>query len=121
MNIDDTIVNLQLFEELFQDKYEIYSALSPRVGLEILRKEPIKLVFVDLFMPEMNGSEAIEAINEINRDVKIIISSGFHGEDITDMISKTAVKGYIQKPFRMNELSTLIHSILHLDIGGSDP
>ena len=111
---DDDRIRANLNDMLTVLGYTVLSASGGHEGIEIYnqKKDEIDLVILDMIMPEINGTETIKRLNEISGDVKIIISSGFHDEDITGMISITTVKGYIQKPFRMNELSTLIHSIL---------
>lgn len=111
---DDSKIRANLNDMLSALGYEVIEASGGGEGIETYKKmvQNIDVVIIDMIMPEMNGSDAIPILNEINSNVKIIISSGFHNEDV-DGIIDSGVKGYIQKPFRMNELSRLLHSVIH--------
>jgi formate hydrogenlyase transcriptional activator len=111
--IDDTHVNLQLFEELFQGKYTIYSALSPRTGLEILRKETVKVVFVDLFMPEMNGLEFIQKASEEFPDLIYMIITAYPDMNVAiEAINQGSVYRFFTKPWDHYEVEmTILNAI----------
>jgi len=116
--VDDTLVNLQLFEELFQDKYEIYSSLSPGKGFEILRKEAIKMVFVDLFMPEMNGLEFIKKATAEFPDLIYIIITAYPDMDVAiEAINQGSVYRFFTKPWDKYEVDmTIMNAIETYDL-----
>lgn len=111
---DDTNILLNLKEILTDLGYNVITASGGREGTEIFmnKQHEIDLVICDIIMPEINGVETIKLLKEIKNDVRIIISSGFQEEDTTGIINDTGVQGFIQKPFRMNELSRMLHDIL---------
>ena len=62
-------------------------------------------------MPIMSGQKALEKMIELNPDVKVII---FSGRSIEDLNNETLpqVWGYIEKPYRIADLSQEIRKIL---------
>ena len=47
-----------------QQGAKVISAISAKKAFEILKKEKVNLIFMDIMMPEMNGYEAIEIIRK---------------------------------------------------------
>ena len=58
--VDDEKEIAELVEiYLVSDGYRVFKAENAREGLEILEKENIHLVLLDIMMPGMNGLEAV--------------------------------------------------------------
>lgn len=95
--------------------YRLLTAQSGEEALEIYRDNygAIDLIIMDMIMPGMSGSAAIDAIREINPMVAIILSSGYSIDgEAQEIISKAGRISFIQKPFMMTELSQHIRNIL---------
>ncbi|MCP4728210.1 MAG: response regulator [bacterium] len=94
-----------------------YNVLLAVNGLEALKiysdnKENIDLVLLDMIMPEMDGKDTILKLKEINPDLRIVLSSGYSQDGKAADILMDGVLGFVQKPFRMGELSTAIAEAL---------
>ncbi|MCP4727023.1 MAG: response regulator, partial [bacterium] len=72
------------------------------------KKDEIDLVLLDMIMPKMDGKETNLALREINPDVKILLASGYSQNGTAAEILNEGVLRFIQKPFRMDELSKAI-------------
>ena len=55
------------------DGYQVFEAYNGREALEILKKEDIHLVLMDIMMPEMDGITAMLKIREVS-NVPVILS-----------------------------------------------
>lgn len=94
-----------------------YSVLVASNGLEALEvyqqySQQIKLVILDMVMPEMNGKECFAKLKKIDPQVKVILSSGFtQEEDLSDM-KKLGLNGFIRKPYNTLDISHLINEVL---------
>ncbi len=56
--VDDEVAILNLFQTAFsKEGYQVLTAESGELALEILKNEEIHVMFLDLNMPEMNGVE----------------------------------------------------------------
>ena len=72
--VDDEKEIAELVEiYLVSDGYRVFKAENAREGLEILEKENIHLVLLDIMMPGMNGLEMCRKIRETN-NIPIILS-----------------------------------------------
>lgn len=94
--------------------YMALEAKGGREAVEVYRenKDDIDIVILDMIMPEMGGGEAYDRLKEINPNIKVLLSSGY-GIDgrATDIVDR-GCDGFIQKPFRIKDLSQKIRAIL---------
>jgi len=56
-------------------------------------------------MPDMSGDVTYDRMKEINPDIKILLSSGYGSNGQAAKILDRACNGFIQKPFKIKELS----------------
>jgi DNA-binding NtrC family response regulator len=56
-------------------------------------------------MPDMSGDVTYDRMKEINPDIKILLSSGYGSNGQAVKILDRACNGFIQKPFKIKELS----------------
>ena len=94
-----------------------YNPLIASNGREAVRiyeanKDRIDLVVLDMIMPGMSGGETFVCIKEINPDVKVLLSSGYSIDGQATEILNQGCSGFIQKPFKMKELSKKLRDIL---------
>ena len=95
--------------------YKVTLAANGLEGLKIFKEKPdnFDLVILDMVMPEMNGSDCFAALQNIRKEIPVILSSGFiHKSDLQSMVNQ-GLKGFIKKPFKAAELSALVHKVLH--------
>lgn len=94
--------------------YEVVTAAHGAEAVEIYRNavEPFDLVLLDMIMPGMDGRECYLALKAIDPAVRAVISSGFSQEGATQEIMAEGVRGFVQKPYRLSELSAVISAAL---------
>ncbi|MEO9887188.1 MAG: response regulator [Balneola sp.] len=109
--VDDEVMNLFLFENLLAGKFEILTAKSPELGLEILKKDDtIDIVISDMKMPVMNGLQFIEKAQEFYKKCPYLILSGYHKiPEIEEALESGMIRGYLQKPFEVDKITATIH------------
>jgi CheY-like chemotaxis protein len=113
--VDDEIKILDIGKEILQEMgYEVLIAQNGKEAVEVFRehKEAIDLVILDMIMPEMGGGEAYDRIREEKPQVKALLSSGYSIDGQASEILERGCDGFIQKPFKMRELSMKIREIL---------
>ncbi|HPA63751.1 MAG TPA: ATP-binding protein [Spirochaetota bacterium] len=91
--------------------FAVASASNGIEGVELFRrqKDEIKMVLLDMIMPEMNGLAVFEKIKEIDPSAKIIMTSGFSQEGRVPKDSD----GFLPKPYRKNQLADIIKKVLN--------
>ena len=112
--VDDEEIILEVGQELLEAMgYLVLTADNGEEAVEVYRKNrDIDIVVLDMIMPTMGGGEAYDRMKEINPDLKVLLSSGFSIDGEATEILKRGCDGFIQKPFRMNQLSQAIREIL---------
>ncbi len=96
---------------LVSDGYMVYKAQNAEEGFELLEKEDIKLVLLDIMMPGMNGMEMCRQIRRTN-NVPIIMLSA-KSADLDKIMGLTnGADDYVTKPFNPLELTARVKSQL---------
>jgi PAS domain S-box-containing protein len=72
----------------------------------------IDAVILDMIMPGMGGGEVFDKLQSISPDVRVLLSSGYSIDGEAEEIMNRGCRGFIQKPFSMDKLSTRIREIL---------
>ena len=113
--VDDEPLNSGVVKELLEKLgYKIMTAQSGQEAIEIFKghQGKIQLVILDMIMPEMNGRETLTKLIEIDKNVCVLLSSGYSINGEAKTILDLGCKGFIQKPFRVEELSRKIRAVL---------
>ncbi|MBC7251693.1 MAG: response regulator [Anaerolineae bacterium] len=96
--------------------YEVLAAYSGPEGLEILRKNQVDLVLLDIMMAEMDGWQVLDAIKseEAFRDLPVImLTAKEQRENIKSVLEhKGQFYDYVVKPFVVRELLSTIRQAL---------
>ncbi|MCI0468480.1 MAG: response regulator, partial [Nitrospirae bacterium] len=76
---------------------------------------PFDLVIMDLTIPGgRGGKEAIRYLCEIDKDAKVILSSGYCNDPIMASYMDYGFKGIVAKPYKIQELARAIEMALSL-------
>lgn len=82
------------------------------VGLYTEMKGKIDLIILDIVMPRIGGKETFKKLKSMNPDVKVIISSGYSIDGEAQEILNSGASAFIQKPYKITEISLLIRRVL---------
>ena len=94
--------------------YKVITASNGREALEIYGKAQgeIKLVILDLLMPEMGGKECLRELLTIEPELKVVVASGFSSDTSVDESAELGAKAFVSKPFKIEELLHQVRRIL---------
>jgi nitrogen-specific signal transduction histidine kinase/CheY-like chemotaxis protein len=111
---DEPLVREVTREMLLGLGYEVLTAGSGPEALEVYgsRGSEIDVVVLDMIMPEMGGGEVFDRLRSEDRDVRVILSSGYSLDGQASEILERGVLGFLQKPFRLEDLSRKIREAL---------
>jgi len=110
--VDDEQRMLDLVELfLLPQGYRCIKVSSGKKALEVMRKEHVDLVLLDVMMPEMDGWEVCEAIREFS-NVPIIMLTARSDKAYLVKGFNTGADDYISKPFDERELVVRVHALL---------
>ena len=104
--IDD---NLQFCETLSQLILRLGHvatyALSLREGLEKVSTGVFDVVFLDVWLPDGNGLEALPQIQQTSYQPEVFIVTGLGDADGAELAINSGAWAYIQKPLSMKNIS----------------
>ena len=102
--VDDEKEIAELVEiYLVSDGYKVFKADNAMDGLDILDKNEIHLVLLDITMPGKSGLEVLELLLKKNPKVRVIMCSAV-GQDATVRQSlMLGASDFIVKPFKADE------------------
>ena len=96
---------------LTPEGYRLFEAYTGKQALELVRKEDIHLVLLDVMMPEMDGITATARIREISNIPIILLTAKSETEDMVLGLNVGA-DDYITKPFVPVEVLARVRSQL---------
>jgi PAS domain S-box-containing protein len=93
--------------------YRVLAVGDGRKALSLFERfhESIHLVLTDLVMPEMGGLELLREVRRINREVRLLVMTGYPlaGEQA---LSREGSVEWLQKPFTVKELTQVVRRLL---------
>lgn len=115
---DEEHILVAMTRLLFQEEFGVATTTSVKEALEIMEKEPIKVVLSDHRMPEMTGVEFLKQVKDRWPDtVRILITGHADMTTAEAAINVSGVYRFIYKPWNTEELKgSLRQAILHYDL-----
>ncbi len=96
---------------LSQEGYQIFKAYDGQQAIEVLQKEEIQLLLIDIMMPRMDGIHAMIKIREFSSIPILVLSA--KSEDVDKILGlNVGADDYITKPFNPLELIARVKSSL---------
>jgi PAS domain S-box-containing protein len=114
--VDDEEMIVEVASEMLRSLgYRVISAGKGTEALERLSESPddVDLVILDLVMPEMSGRELFDRIRRVKPGIKVLLASGYSLDGQASGLLERGCSGFIQKPFKLGELSRKINEILN--------
>ena len=75
-------------------------------------------MLLDLTMPKKDGEETFKELRQIRPDVPVILSSGYDEEEIIEKFAGAGLSGFVQKPYRFQELKKKLAQVIGPQQGG---
>jgi two-component system cell cycle sensor histidine kinase/response regulator CckA len=111
---DEEVVRDMVGEVLEQEGVTVLRAEDGTRGVAMFREQRrrVDLVLLDLSMPGISGEETFRRLREIDPGVPVILSSGYDHDEARGRFGKGTPAGFIQKPYRPEELMAEISRCL---------
>lgn len=87
---------------------KVYTASSGEAAAAILQETPIDFMMTDICMVNMNGLELIEQVNQLQRDMRIVVLTGYDSFEYAQQCCKLEVNDFLLKPI---DRETLEHTV----------
>ena len=103
---DDPEVRVIVAEFLEDFGYRVVQASGGAEALSLLSHTPdLRMIITDIRMPDMSGIELADIATRRQRDLKVILISGY-------FVSQQVDWRFLRKPFRMRDLEAAVRAEL---------
>ncbi len=104
----------------------VASAMLQRMGFEVLtaldgeeahqlylqHQEDIRLVVLDMTMPNWDGLQTFNALRTIQPNLRVILSSGYSQTSAVTRFTEAGFAGFLQKPYRFKHFQEVVRHVL---------
>jgi len=108
--VDDEPMNHRIIEHIIKEEgmYQIISAEGGREALDILEKEKVDVIMLDVVMPDMDGLETLRRIRE-KYQTPVVLMTADKTLDTSTEFAELGCDDYVTKPF----LPLLIKEVIY--------
>lgn len=102
---DSSLLRKQVDMILRARSYSIFEAKSAKDAMEVLEKESIDIILLDLELPDMHGTQLLEIIKNDPSylAIPVLILSGTNDPELISRVLKGGASDFIQKPFNAEQ------------------
>lgn len=111
---DDKSIRYSLKRLLESSTHVVLEATSGEEALELLNKQRVALVLLDIQMKGMSGLETLNEIKKLDQHIPVIILTAFGTTETAIEATKRGAYEYILKPFDPEDLKSLIDRALNI-------
>ena len=113
--VDDNIEFVDFIRRFLEDKdFQVSVALDGKTAIEKAVSDVPELVLLDLKLPDIPGEEVLKRVKEIEKDIAIVVITGYGGEQVAvDMMRKGAID-FLSKPIDHEVLLSSVKNALEI-------
>ncbi|MGM0370757.1 MAG: response regulator [Bacillota bacterium] len=108
---DEKNIRLTL-EKCLTDDYEVATAVNGEDALNNFAANEFAVVLLDMNLPGLDGLEVLEKIKEIDKEVKVIIITGYGSVETAVETMKLGAIDYLRKPFTPDEIKAAVKGVI---------
>ncbi|MFA5038785.1 MAG: response regulator [Candidatus Omnitrophota bacterium] len=98
--------------------HRVQVCYSGEEALELIKKSPFDIVFLDIQMPGMDGLSVLKEIRSFNTTLPVVIVTGYPKEERMTQAISLGVSGFFPKTASFEELGRIIKASIrtHKDL-----
>ena len=101
---DEVIVRNTLSKILTDTGYDVFCVEDGQTALDIIKEDSFDLILLDLKLDGMDGMKMLELLRATDKDIPVILISGYLTIENIEEASKYRIFSYIRKPFKIVDL-----------------
>ena len=110
--VDDERGVRQSFNMVLKNKYHVLLAATGEKAVDILQKNSIDLILLDILLPDIDGIDLLKKFKQTDPNTEIIMITAVNDLRTAVKAIKLGAYEYIIKPFMVDEVLTLIRRAL---------
>ncbi len=114
--IDDEAGIRSVLKDVLEDEgYSVFLAEDGYKGFELLNSEPVDVVILDVWLPNMGGIEVLKRIKDEFPDIEVIVISGHANINLAVQAVKMGAFDFLEKPLSLDKIITVTRNALQLE------
>jgi len=109
--VEDEVVLRNAVSRILRKRgFTVIEAKDGTAALDLIRdhKEVIDLMLLDLTLPGMSSRDVFEQARKLRPDIKVVLTSAYSREAADASFAGQPVERFIRKPFRLEDLMSLL-------------
>ncbi len=112
--VDDEPSILNTLSSILEDEgYQVTLAKNGAEALKIIQTELPDVVFLDIWMPELDGLEVLTRVRELFPSMMVIMMSGHGSVETAVKATKLGAYDYLEKPLDLEKTTILVRNALN--------
>lgn len=101
---DDPDVRQSIMDVFTDEGYEVFGAAGGQGALKIVNQENIDLIFLDIWMPDLDGMQVLQQLKTVRPEIPVIMISGHGTIETAVQSTKLGAFDFIEKPVSLEKL-----------------
>jgi CheY-like chemotaxis protein/AraC-like DNA-binding protein len=109
--VDDDRGVLDAYRAIFDDGYELLTAIDGRAALYLIERRVIDVALLDVMMPGASGFAVLDAMQLLSRRPKVVVVSAVNDARAALTALRLGAHDYVTKPFDTDELELVVRCL----------
>ncbi|MFO0811718.1 MAG: sigma-54 dependent transcriptional regulator [Gemmatales bacterium] len=109
---DELLIRESLAEFLEQEGFTVRTAADGPSALKLADEQPFDLVLTDIQMPQMDGVELLERLQQRNPETFVLLVTAYGTVETAVEAFKRGAQDYLLKPLRFSEVAAKVRQLL---------
>ncbi|MDD7792943.1 response regulator [Clostridium sp. 'White wine YQ'] len=111
--VDDTKNIREMLKTFLEiEGYKVFEAKNAEEAIEIFNNHQIDLMFTDIKLPNVSGTELLKQIKKMNKSTTVIVMTAFGTIKNAVECTKFGAAAYLQKPFTTKRIKSVLDEVL---------
>ena len=112
LHADDSEFLRTMVKQILTDNgYEVVEAKDGGECMQLLSKEKIDVLLLDINMPGYNGFQVLEKVQSEYPELPVLMLSAMADEKVVKETKRLGAKGFVAKPFGVDDLMGHVRSV----------
>lgn len=111
---DNPSVLLLMERALHQEGYTVLTAVNGEIALDLVGGQGthVDLLVADMVLPRIGGLELAWRVSEMDPALRVMLTSGYSGEEATLSAPAAARVAFLEKPFSASSFRFMVRELL---------
>lgn len=112
--VDDDVGMISCLKDIFEDEgYNVSTAEDGKSAIEAINNKQFDLVLTDIRMPNMDGIEFLDYIEQNRPEVKVVVISAFGRDETCTKAKLLGAFEFLSKGVRVEELKKVVKKVMN--------